>query len=282
MTGEAIAASSGSSNFLGGEMAKQDPGRGNFSRRRFSKNDGIWVIAHRGFSGEAPENTLIAFQKAIEAGSDMIELDVHLSKDKEVMVIHDSTLERTTTGRGRIMDHTLHALKRLDAGRKFSPVFAGEPLPTLAEVLTLCRDRIKVNVEIKSGFSGPLTIQDLVDRVLEEVEKAGMLSDVLFSSFDPIALARIRAQKPQAHLALLFGQPWQSLEEITKGVSYSILNLSDRYLTGKKVDLLKSENFRVNVYTVDSEEEMKRWISCQVDGIITNYPDRLVRLLGKR
>ncbi len=242
----------------------------------------VLVVAHRGFSGEAPENTLAAFQKAIDSGSDMMELDVHLSKDGEVVVMHDAQLERTTNGQGRIIDHTLQKLKQLDAGSKFSPRFIGERIPTLKEALDLAQGKIGVNIEIKSGGLEPYPIQDLADRTLREVERAAMLRQVLFSSFNPMALERIRGKSPQAPVALLFHQPWNVLEEITQGKRYSILNLHDHHLTQEKTTLFKKQNIRVNVYTVNSEKRMKEFISWGVDGIITNYPSRLIGILRRR
>ena len=102
------------------------------------------VIAHRGFSGVAPENTLAAFRKAIDVGADMFELDVLLSQDEHVVVIHDDTLERTTNGTGKVIDHTLAELQALDAGSWFSPEFAGEPIPTLEDALRLAKGEILV------------------------------------------------------------------------------------------------------------------------------------------
>src|SRR5512140_3219428 len=102
----------------------------------------ITVTAHRGFSGENPENTLASFRAAIAAGADMVELDVHLTRDNELVVIHDDTLERTTDGKGNVADKTLAELKALDAGFKFNPQFAGERIPTLAEGLDTTRGRV--------------------------------------------------------------------------------------------------------------------------------------------
>ncbi len=246
------------------------------------RNFPVLVIAHRGFSGTAPENTLAAFQKAIEIGSDLVELDVHLSMDKEVVVIHDPTLQRTTTGAGKVIDFTLEELKRFDAGVKFSSKFAGERIPSLQEVLNLVRGKVGVNIEIKGGFLEPQAIQDLADQVLKEVEKAGMLGQALFSSFHPLALHRIRKKNPSAQLAMLFHQPWNSLEEITRGEVYSTLNLRSIYLSREKIALLKIHNIRVNVYTVNSEKEMRQFLSWGIDGIITNFPDRLINLLRRR
>lgn len=126
----------------------------------------IMVIAHRGFSGQAPENTLASFQKAVELGSDMIELDVRFSKDGQVVVIHDDTIDRTTNGRGKVADYTLKELKQFDAGSWFAPQFSGERIPTLKEVLELVKGKVLVNIEIKDESPGQYKITDLAERGL--------------------------------------------------------------------------------------------------------------------
>ena len=108
-----------------------------------------WIMAHRGYRARYPENTLVAFQAALDAGVQMIELDVALSRDRKLVVIHDATLERTTNGEGAVSDHTLAQLKQLDAGGWFHPRFAGEHLPELSEVLDLADGQVLINIEIK-------------------------------------------------------------------------------------------------------------------------------------
>ena len=123
------------------------------------------VIAHRGFSAIAPENTLPAFQNAIDAGADMIEFDIRLTRDQQFVVIHDATLERTTNGRGIVENHTLSELQTLDAGSWFGREFAGTVLPSLGETLSLCRNRILVNIEVKTEIQDDLCLDQLADLV---------------------------------------------------------------------------------------------------------------------
>ena len=241
----------------------------------------VLIIAHRGFSGAAPENTLSAFRKAIEADSDMIELDVHLSGDGEVVVIHDDTLDRTTTGRGRVSDYTLEELKRLDAGSWFGRAFAGERIPALKEVLELCQDRLQVNIELKAGGLGKPVI-DLSDRSLREVERAGMADHVLFSSFDLAAIKRIQMKKPGIPVALITARPWNSPAGLAREVCFTILNCRSKTLNRNNLSKAHQEGLRVNVWTVNTEKEMAHFVSMGVDGIITNYPDRLLRILEKQ
>ncbi|MHB9097542.1 MAG: glycerophosphodiester phosphodiesterase [Syntrophales bacterium] len=239
----------------------------------------IVVTAHRGFSGMAPENTLAAFRRAIDAGCDMIELDVHLTRDKEVVVIHDDTLERTTSGRGSVAGKTLVELRGLDAGAWFHPRFAGERVPLLAEVLALARDRIFVNIELKKGEHFPYTMEDLADRTLSVVETAGMADQVLFSSFDPAAVDRIRERNPLLPVALIVEKPWMKSEEAGGGKIYPVLNCRTTALNEGNIRRAHDGGIRVHVWTVNTPKAMARFIALGVDGIITNHPDRLIALL---
>jgi glycerophosphoryl diester phosphodiesterase len=240
------------------------------------------VTAHRGFSGDAPENTLAAFRKAMEVGSDMIELDVRFSKDGQVVVIHDDTLDRTTNGRGEVSDYTLRELKQLDAGSWFAPQFSGEPIPTLKEVLEFAKGKTLLNIEIKDDSPGQLKITDLADRALQEVKKAGMAGRVIFSSFYPSSLQRIKERDPRMWVALLYHRDWASLEEVTGGRTFSVVNLRHSFLTREKIGRIHGEGMKVNTYTVNSEEEMEQFIRWGIDGIITNHPDKLIQILKKR
>jgi glycerophosphoryl diester phosphodiesterase len=242
----------------------------------------ITVTAHRGFSGEYPENTLAAFRAAIAAGADMIELDVHLTRDNELVVIHDDTLERTTDGKGNVADKTLAELKRLDAGFKFNPRFAGERIPTLAEVLEVARGRIRVNIELKKGKNFPYTMEDLADRTLAAVEKEKMTDQVLFSSFDPAAIDRIREIAPRLPIAVITQKPWATPEEAGGGKRYPTINSSFKNLTEKNVRLARAAGLQVHAWTVNAPADMEKVISLGVDGIITNHPDRLIEILRVR
>jgi glycerophosphoryl diester phosphodiesterase len=242
----------------------------------------VLVTAHRGFSGDAPENTLAAFRKAMDVGSDMMELDVRFSKDGQLVVIHDDTLDRTTNGRGKVSDSTLEELKQLDAGSGFAPQFSGEQIPTLKEVLELAKGKIPVNIEIKDDSPGPYKITDLADRVLQEVKKSGMAEQVIFSSFYPSSLQRIKERDPRMWVALLFHRDWNSLGEVTGGRAFSVVNLRHSFLTREKIRRIHREGMKVNTYTVNSEEEMDRFIGWGIDGIITNHPDKLIQILKKK
>ncbi len=238
----------------------------------------VLVIAHRGFSGAAPENTMAAFNKAIDAGAEMIEIDVHLTSDGKVVVIHDDSLERTTNGSGRVADYTFHELQKFDAGSWFSNDFRGEKIPSLSQVLTLSKECILVNIEIKKGFLGTYSMNDLADRALAEVESKSMLDEVLFSSFETAALHRIMEKNKRAKIALLLKKPWKNSDEALSG-NYSILNCGKDTLTEQGIISAKQSGFRLNVWTVNEEKDMDWFINMNVEGIITNYPDQLIKRL---
>jgi len=242
----------------------------------------VMVVGHRGFSGIAPENTMAAFKKAIEVGSDMIELDVRLSKDGEVVVIHDESLERTTNGKGKVIDLTLDELKKLDAGSKFHSSFSGERIPTLKEALELAYAQVMVNIELKKGNYGKYTILDLADRAHQEVELAGMADKMIFSSFDPDALERVLKKNPSVPVAYLYNRSWNFPREVTEGRPFPILNCRKSVLTKENISRAHQEGIQIGVYTLYTEEEMEKFIEMKVDAIITDYPDRLINILKKR
>ncbi|MBM4277775.1 MAG: glycerophosphodiester phosphodiesterase [Deltaproteobacteria bacterium] len=268
----------GGAGLAGCNMCRAEPFKNIFPSGRFP----VIVIAHRGFSGGAPENTISAFKKAIEVGSDMIELDVRFSKDGEIVVIHDETLERTTTGKGRVIEKTISELKQLDAGSKFHSSFSGEKIPTLRDVLQLAHRQIPVNIELKMGDYGRWTILDLAERAVGEVEKAGMVDQVIFSSFDPEALQRVLKKNQTVPVAYLYNRFWSFPQEVTEGRPFPTLNCRKSVLTSENISRAHQEGIRIGVYTLNTEEEMKRFIDLKVDAIITDYPDRLIDLLKKR
>ncbi len=242
----------------------------------------VMVIAHRGFSGAAPENTIAAFKKAIDLGVDMIELDVHLSQDGQVVVIHDDTLNRTTNGKGKVARYTLNELKQLDAGSWFGSQFSEEKIPTLKEVLELVRGQVLLNIELKEGDLGQYTMKDLADRSLQEVERTGMLNQVLFASFDPSAIERIREKNPSISVALIYSKAWSFLHEATGGRPIPVLSCRGTVLTQTNASQARQQGIKVLVWTVNTEEHMEHFLNMGIDGMITDYPDRLIRILQTR
>lgn len=233
------------------------------------------VIAHRGASGQAPENTLAAFHRALETGADAVELDVHLSADGVPVVIHDPLLDRTTDGQGLVKEHPLEALRRLDAGRWFGERFSGEPVPTLAEALDLLR-AVRVIIEIKNG---PIFYPEIAARVAEIVREAGHPA-VTVSSFDHPVLLDVKAHAPGLETAVLyFARPLDPVR-LARDVGADVLQPHWTFLTPEAVADARAAGLRVETWVVDEPAHLAHVVGMGADGIITNHPDRLLALLS--
>jgi len=234
---------------------------------RIERND-LLVIAHRGRSGVFPENTMAAFRAAIPAGADFFELDAHLSADGVPVVLHDADLRRTAGVDRRVQELSLEEIRRLDVGAWKDARFRGEPLPTLEEALGFAKDRINVMIELKSGNPG------LPEKAVEIVRRLEMRRQVVVASFDEQYIRRVKELDPGLRtLGLQSGiQEWEREDEAMA----DILGCS----TGQPItaELLRSVHKRgmlVWVWTVDDPAEMERLATLGVDGIITNYPERI-------
>jgi glycerophosphoryl diester phosphodiesterase len=166
--------------------------------------DGFTLIAHRGASGHAPENTLIAVRRAMEMRAEMVEVDILLSKDGIPVLLHDPSLDRTTNGTGFVTDYTLEELKRLDAGSWFGEQFVGERIPTVDELLEFCKGKMALNLEIKTQAVTDTLEGGIVEMVVNLVRKHGMERNVIFSSFDPRVIVQLKKIAPDIAGAILY------------------------------------------------------------------------------
>jgi len=234
-------------------------------------------IAHRGASGEAPENTLAAFLLAVEQGCDAIELDVHLSKDGELVVCHDETIDRTTTGSGAIRDLTVAELKRADAGVKFGEKYASERLPLLEEVFAAMPAHMMINVETKDTvFDGK------VNRKLAELmNRANRVENVVVSSFYHKSLVELVHLLPEAKIGLLYASDFASHVRVADAVPVPVYSLHPNYRLLHASDIREAAERGIQMYpwTVNREETMRELIAAGVSGIINDYPARLKALL---
>ncbi len=239
----------------------------------------ILNIAHRGASAAAPENTLPAFEAALAAGADAVELDVHRAADGALVVIHDPTLGRTTNGQGPVGAHTLADLRRLDAGTWFGPAFAGTAVPTLEEVVALSRGRTRLFVEIKGGSDFYPGIESAVVRCLRD---GGVLREAAVVSFDHPALLAVRSAAPEVETAVLLeGRPVDP-GGLAAAAGAGGLALRHELITPRERALTAAAGLRLYAWTVDDEAQMRRLLHLGVDGIITNHPARLWRLMAER
>ncbi|RYL94383.1 glycerophosphodiester phosphodiesterase [Sporolactobacillus sp. THM7-4] len=229
------------------------------------------VIAHRGSKANRPENTLAAFEEAMRVHSDGIELDVHLTKDQEVVVMHDEKVNRTTNGKGQIKNFTLKELKELDAGSWFSPAYRGEKVPTLKEALELLEDFPGVlNIEFKTDRNGYPTIEE---RVVRLVNKYRANLPVVYSSFNHETLVRLRNVDSSADYALLLwerlAEPWRYTRQVGATAQH-LWEPSALSETGKQ---LQEHGLKVRAWTVNKPKNMQKIFEFGLDALITDYPE---------
>jgi len=239
----------------------------------------IQVLAHRGASAYAPENTLAAFRLAIEQKADWLELDVQQTKDGQLVVFHDLRMERTTDGRGALRDLTLEQVKQLDAGRWYGPEFAGERVPTFEEVVALAQAQgVRIFPEVKD----PRLYPGIEERVAAVISAYGYEDQTIIQSFDMTSLERLRQVNPRLKLAALYtaasplrgdpppgvsvvGPPWE-LVTIDPSV------VRDAHASGRQVV----------VWSVEGAAAVRPLLDARVDGIITSRPDVVRAMLEGR
>lgn len=235
-------------------------------------------FAHRGFSGMYPENTMLAFKKAIETeGCDGIELDVHLIKDGELVIIHDERLDRTcVNGTGLVRDYTYEELKQFDVSFKFAGQCEPQHIPTLREYFELVKDTdIVTNIELKTGIFEYTGIEQ---KVLDLIEEFGLKDRIIISSFNHESVLRMKALCPDMKCGLLTEswliKPGQYVKDC--GIEcYHPIHLS---LSDEVVAEVKSHGIEINTWTVNEEEDIRRHIARGVNAVIGNFPDRITKV----
>ena len=233
-----------------------------------------WLkIAHRGAAGTRPELTRPAFQRALEIGVDMIELDVQLTRDGRLIVLHDRELGRTVQGRGAVREHTLAELCELDAGAWFALEYVGAHVPSLDEVLDLTAGRAALNVEIKS----PAPDWDATAHVLLDLLTAkGRIDSTVVSSFETGALRAVRERSTSARIGVL----WQSADFdplwlLAEGLAARSVHLLGGLVDAAVLETAHGRRLDVIAWTVNDPEAIARLAALGVDGIISDYPERL-------
>ena len=239
------------------------------------------IFAHRGSSAYAPENTLAAFNLAVQQHADVIELDAKLTADDQVVVMHDDSVDRTTNGHGQIKSLSLQELKKLDAGSKFNPAFQSERIPTLVEVFETVGQQIIINIELKN-YSSPL--DDLPNKVISLVKAYGLETNVLLSSFNFIALIRAHYLLPMIPLGLLtisgLADPTLRSKLVRFGPQLALIpNYLD--VTPKMIKAAHRANCQIHAYTVNQPDTMQQLFTIGVDGIITDDPPLAQKVLAE-
>lgn len=230
------------------------------------------VWAHRGASGYAPENTLDAFRKAVEMGADGIELDVQMTKDGELVVIHDETIDRVSNGKGWVKDYTYEELKKFNFNKTHLE-YTKEEIPTLEQVYLLIKPtNLTINVEIKTGI---VFYPGIEERVLELTERLGMKERVIYSSFNHYTIRKIKELDPQAKTGMLYE------DGIIDAVDYAcdVVKADALHPAGYNVfypgflERCRERKRLLHVWTINEEKHMRMLCEAGVDAMITNYPD---------
>jgi len=235
-------------------------------------------MAHRGWSGKAPENTMTAIRLALaEPAIRGIEIDVQLSRDGVPVIIHDFTLERTTTGRGLVMDHTLEELRELDAGSWFDERFAGERIPTLDEVLQAVKGRCTLNIELKATSD---MYPGIAEKVLELLERHEMKQEIYITSFDHDLIRHVRTLDAKVQTGLIvMGRPVLMLEQM-EAAGANILSMEYPYLTRDLACEALEKGYKVIAWTLDEPSHIRTVMSWHPDvQICTDHPDRMLEFV---
>ena len=240
----------------------------------------ILNFAHRGFSGLYPENTMLAYEKAVEAGCDGIELDVHLSADGELVLIHDERVDRTADGCGFVGRMTLKELRQLDVSAAFRGQYGVNRIPTLKEYLAFAKDSgIRTNIELKTGI---FDYEGIEEMILAMTKAYGMEDRVIYSSFNHYSIQRLQKLSPSAPVAFLcqdgpIGFPAYAAGFHVDAVHPWFVNLRFK-------DFMEESHragLKVNTWTVNEEEHIRMCTLLGVDAVITNYPDRAQKVISE-
>lgn len=237
------------------------------------------VFAHRGWSGKYPENTMLAFEKAIELGADGIELDVHLSADRQLVIIHDETVDRTTNGKGFVKDMTVEQLKALDASAGFMGVYGKTEIPTLREYMERVKDLpLITNIELKTNI---YEYENLPEMVYEMIKEFGLQDRVIISSFNHYSVMKMKSFAPELKYGFLAESWMLDTGEYCNKHGVPCYHPLRGNCTPELVKDMKDHGLEINTFTVNQEDEVRRFYTLGIDGIISNYPDMAMAVLAE-
>ena len=236
------------------------------------------IQAHRGASGYAPENTIPAFRLAVRQRADGVETDVHMTRDGHFVVCHDHEISRTSNGTGEIRTMTLEQLKTYDFGASYAPEYAGTSIPTLEEFLDIVKGLDPINIEIKGLCADGVDPNTAFDRLYQCLEEYGCAEKTLFSSFRHDWLKAFKERFPTVKTGLLYGGDPKTPDEtlrLTEQYRADAIHPNLHSINREIVEACHANGIDVNVWTVDSPEDIELAVSLGVTGIITNVPDRV-------
>ena len=231
-------------------------------------------IAHRGFSGKYPENTMRAFIEAVEVGCDGIETDLHITKDGEIVICHDETIDRTTNGTGYIAEYNYNDLCKFDAGIKYSKKFSGEKIPSLNEFFEYVKDKnLYINLELKNNI---IKYEGLEEKVIQKIYEYSLQNNIILSSFNHYSMIKVKEIDNRIKTGLLYASNFYNVHEYAEKLKADALHPFYPAVFDKNiVKEIHDNGILINAYTVNEEPHMKRLVELGIDGIITNFPDML-------
>ena len=241
----------------------------------------VQIFAHRGFSGYYPENTMLAFQKvAEETVADGIELDIQLTKDGEIVIMHDEMLDRTTNGSGWLKDHTLEELKMLSVGVNVKGFFPRQTIPTLREYFTwLKTTKLITNIELKTSY---FEYEGIEEKLIAMVKEFGLEDQIWYSSFNHYTVARIKKLMPEAKCGLLTDTWLMNIGEYAASQGAASVNARTYFCAKEGVAAdLHAHNIALQAWTPNDAEMMQELVDAGVDVLITSYPDLAAKVLGR-
>ena len=241
----------------------------------------VQIFAHRGFSGYYPENTMLAFQKvAEETVADGIELDIQLTKDGEIVIMHDEMLDRTTNGSGWLKDHTLEELKMLSVGVNVKGFFPRQTIPTLREYFTwLKTTKLITNIELKTSY---FEYEGIEEKLIAMVKEFGLEDQIWYSSFNHYTVARLKVLMPEAKCGLLTDTWLMNIGEYAASQGAASVNARTYFCAKEGVAAdLHAHNIALQAWTPNDAEMMQELVDAGVDVLITNYPDIAAKVLGR-
>lgn len=235
-------------------------------------------IAHRGFSGEYPENTMRAFLESVKVGCDGIETDVQMTKDGILVICHDEIIDRTTNGSGYINDYNYDELSEFDSGIKYGEEFAGEKIPTLDNLFEFVKDKdLLINIELKNNI---INYNKMEEKVIEKVYEYNLINNVILSSFNHYSMVKVKEIDNKIKTGLLYMSKIYKVHEYAKRCKADAIHpLYLSVLSEEVVKEVHNEGISINAWTVDNENDMKKLMGLGIDGIITNYPNRLNNII---
>ncbi len=235
----------------------------------------VGITAHRGASGNFPENTLLAMKKAIEKGADYSELDVQESSDGILVLYHDKNLQRTSGINRNMWEMPYDSLLKLEAGNWLNPNFKGEPIPRLIDVINLVRGKMKLNIEIKmNGHQKQLT-----EKVVQMVEENNFISDCILTSFDLDEIDKVKSLNKEIKVGYILGRMPKDRDIYSSDID--LLSVSGKLINKDFIEKAQKHNLEVHVWTINKKENMRKLIDLGVDNIITDYPSLLQDVINK-